>query len=146
MICRENADSHAVAENTHWLNLNAFAARLTASQVVDLSLYAIWTMRDALETPLGEIETASRDQTLRAAALWIELCGERLRSLEQVWEVHPTKGDPARGGPLYNGPHGFCGQRWEFWRERFTSLGEEESLRVETRRVLSDAAGRMGAQ
>lgn len=36
-----------------WTNLNAFAARLTAAGIQDFSLYAIWSMRETLETENG---------------------------------------------------------------------------------------------
>jgi hypothetical protein len=91
-IIDRNADSKVDAESDHWLNLNAFAARLVASQVLDLSLYAIWAMRDALEMPLEGIKPEVRDQTLRAAALWIEFCGENLHGMEKLWESDPRKG------------------------------------------------------
>lgn len=142
-IIYRNADSKVDTENYSWLNLNAFAARLTASHVLDLSLYAIWAMHDALETPLEDMKAEVRDQTLRAAALWIEFCGEHLHGMEKIWESDPRKGDVARGGPLYPGPKGFCKERWELWRERLDVLCREERLEGKTRQVLAGAASMM---
>jgi hypothetical protein len=142
-IINRNADSKVDAENDHWLNLNAFAARIVASQVLDLSLYAIWAMRDALEMPLEGIKPEVRDQTLRAAALWIEFCGENLHGMEKLWESDPRKGDVARGGLLYSGPKGFCEERWELWRQRFGELSQDKRLEEKTRQVLTDVASRM---
>jgi hypothetical protein len=100
-------------------------------------------MREALETPLKDINLEERDQTLRAAALWIEFCGEHLHLLDQIWEPDRRKGDVARGGPLYDGPTGFCKERWELWRERFGVLSGEDGLAEETRRMVGDAKRRM---
>jgi len=144
-ISNDNANFIEGAENEHWLNLNAFAARLTNSQVLDLSLYAIWAMREALETHLEDVKPAVRDETLRAAALWVEFCGQRLYSMETIWESGPRKGDVARGGPLYSGPTGFCKARWELWRERFDLLSQDERLQERTRETLKDAANKINA-
>lgn len=109
----------------------------------NLSLYAIWAMRDALETPVEDIKPEFRDQTLRAAAIWAEFCGEYLHGMEKIWESNLSKGDVARGGPLYSGPTGFCRERWELWRHRFDVLSREEKLEEKTRQAMRNAATRM---
>lgn len=96
-------------------------------------------MRDALETPIENIKPETRDQAMRAAALWIFFCGGNLEGLKRIWEADPRKGDVARGGPLYGGPKGFCVERWSLWRERFGILCGESRLDEETRKMLGDA-------
>jgi hypothetical protein len=111
--------------------------------MLDLKLYAIWAMRAGLETPLKDIKLEERDETLRAAALWIEFCGEHLHPLQQIWEPDARKGDVARGGTLYDGPKGFCKERWELWRERFGVLNQEDGLQEKTKEMLGDAKKKM---
>lgn len=42
--------SPPIMPTSQWLNLNAFAAQITAEGLRDLSYYAIWAMFDAFET------------------------------------------------------------------------------------------------
>ena len=130
--------------NSEWVNLNAFAARLTTSQTADFSLYAIWTMRDALETPAAQTEDRTLDGHVQAACAWVEHAGEFLYQCQESWEKDPLKGDPAKGGPLWEGKSGFCRERWSLWRERMGELSKEKDLQVETREAAKGAAERMG--
>lgn len=49
----------------------------------------------------------------------------------------------ARGGPLYDGPKGFCMERWGLWRDRCGMLSKEDGLWEETREMLGDAKKKM---
>ena len=44
-----------------WINLHAFAAKLTVAGVRDLSFYAIWALEDALEIAVRAHEMTSKD-------------------------------------------------------------------------------------
>lgn len=131
-------------EISQWVNLNAFAARLTASRAADFSLYAIWTMRDALETPAAQTKTKTLDGHVQAACAWIQHAGAFLYKCEESWDKDPRKGDPAKGGLLWEGKSGFCRERWSLWRERMRELGVEKGLQDETRQAAKRAAERMG--
>lgn len=128
---------------SEWVNINAFAARLTASRTADFSLYAIWTMRDALETPAARTKNKTLDGHVQAGCAWIQYAGEYLYQCEESWEKDPRKGDPARGGSLWEGKSGFCKERWSLWRERIEELGKEKGLQEETRKAATGAAERM---
>lgn len=104
-----------------WVNMNAFAARLTAAGF-DFSLYAIWTLRDCLEEgdPPGRAD-------LRAVVPWFRHCGAALSCLAHQ-AGSPGEGDrgPARLGRLCRDSGmtqgGFTAERWEFWRGRLADL------------------------
>jgi hypothetical protein len=123
-----------------WVNLNAFAARLTAAGM-DFSLYALWTLRDCLE---GE-ETAGPD-LLAAAAHWFTLCGPLLASRAAEGYAPPQWGAAARVGRLC-ADHGitrggFGTERWEFWRARLAALANESDAAARAAlTALSHAAG-----
>src|ERR1700733_7481929 len=104
-----------------WVNMNAFAARLTAAGI-DFSPYAIWTLRDCLE----EGSSVSPGD-LRAAAAWFQHSGALLCSLARQ-PGSPGDGDraPGRLGRLCASSGmsggGFTTERWQFWRSRLTEL------------------------
>ena len=62
-------------------------------------------------------------------------------------EIEPShlQGDPLRGGALWKGKHGFCQERWRFWKERFLYLAGVAELESETREVAKKAAEKMDA-
>jgi Protein of unknown function (DUF3632) len=93
-------------------------------------------MRGALETPLEDIKKDELDETLRAAAVWFIFWGKQMRTNDEAFEKGLRTGDPARGGPLYQGPSGYCKERWELWVSRLGALAEEESLEQETKKLL----------
>ena len=127
-----------------WINLNAFAARLTASQTLNLSLYAIWTFRSSLETrppqPVDRVFSAH----VRAACAWIQYAGPCLYRSEETWESDPRKGDPAKGGELWKGTSGFCRERWGVWKERFGVLMGVEGVEGGLREECGRCVGLMG--
>jgi hypothetical protein len=126
--------------DTKWTNINAFAARLTAAQVVDFSIYAIWAMRSALETPIENIKGEELNGTLQAASVWLQLFGSQMHNSRQMWEKSRQQGNMAGGGPLYEGPSGFCQERWRLWRERVDVLQREAQLEEKTKQMLRDAS------
>jgi len=101
-------------------------------------------MRDALETPAAQTRNKTLDGHVQAACAWIQHAGEFLYQCEESWEKDPRKGDPAKGGPLWEGKSGFCRERWSLWRERMGELGKEKGCQDETREAAKRAAERMG--
>ncbi|WP_189082503.1 DUF3632 domain-containing protein [Mangrovihabitans endophyticus] len=123
-----------------WVNLNAFAARLTAVGI-DCSTYAVWTLRAALEEP------GDPDQ-LAAAVAWFRHCGPVLRNACEASTVpgRPPTVRPGRlaveGGVTGDG---FTLARWRFWHRRWETLASSGGPHAETARnalVLMDDAGR----
>jgi hypothetical protein len=123
-----------------WTNINAFAARLTAAAAVDFSVYGIWAMRSALETPIDALPADEVPAALQAASAWLQLAGRPMHDSEQRWARSPQHGDPARGGPLYEGPPGFCAERWALWRARLRVLASDDRLDAKTAQMLRAAA------
>lgn len=112
-----------------WANVNAFAAQLTVAGL-DFGLYALWTLRSALE---GD----HRPDLLPAATEWFRLAGPLLyESCHHGGPLH-ADGPPARTGPRCPGPPGFTPARWSCWRTGLTALGATTALgymtAVETR-------------
>ena len=127
-----------------WANLNSFAAQLTAKEASDFSLFAIWTFRDALETPrpFTERETGnsdakaktevdvSTDELLPAVLQWLEVSGDKLVALTIESHDYTRAGqsspDPAFLGKLAKDvgivKGGYSPRRWRFWRKRLEEI------------------------
>ncbi len=130
-----------------WTNLNAFAAQLTAVGI-DFSLYAIWTLRDALEE---EAEDAIGRAELSATAHWFRYCGPVLASLAlKRLSFVKERSDPARVGRLCResgiSQDGFTVERWEFWRSRLEVLAAGAGAEARTARVALDYMSACDAQ
>ncbi|KAI7082162.1 hypothetical protein KC356_g8578 [Hortaea werneckii] len=130
-------------------NLNILVAMLTKTRLraFDFSLFALWTMRAALEIPADK---ARPDQPLEAwipaAAAWISVTGDQVFNWDHEYPSGPLEGAPGKGGPLWQGKHGFCHERWQLWRSRFEYLGtQDQVLDAETRKIAKEAADRMAA-
>ncbi|KAI7217924.1 hypothetical protein KC333_g3934 [Hortaea werneckii] len=130
-------------------NLNIFVAMLTKTRLpaFDFSSFALWTMRAALETTADEVRP---DQPLEAwipaAAAWIRVTGDQVFRWDHEYPSGPRVGAPGKGGPLWQGKHGFCYERWQLWRSRFQYLGTQDHvLTPETRQIAKEAADMMVA-
>lgn len=108
-----------------WLNMNTFAALLTAAGI-DFSLYALWSMRDCLE------ERTVRPVDVLAVAQWFRHCGSQLESLTveppPAWDRLDKL---TEAGPLAR-DHGvvkpwFTPQRWNYWHSRLHDLTTESA-------------------
>lgn len=101
-----------IDEEIHWVNIAAFIARLAALYIIDGTLWAISTMKDALEI---EPSAEHYNSYVSAAALWILCAGQWL--CNEV--LSPREANPSGAGiwateELYTGPtHGL--ERWRFW-------------------------------
>jgi len=132
------------AEVAAWANLNFFYARVTQKKIQDLSLYAIFALRTALETPpTDDAESTAPQQCdahVPAAAAWILGYGHDLFRKEQdLSPSDPKQGNPARGGALWKGQAGFNKERWTLWKERFAAIAEMQDVKESTRSVAKDA-------
>jgi hypothetical protein len=110
--------------------LNAFTATLVAtihSRSIsfpsdnDFSLYAIWTIRMALEDNDGQQKTDKTE--LEAAAAWFAYAAPTLWNLSQ--EGKEFQGKIAKQGQAMQGKEwrGFSKERWEHWEERLKTSG-----------------------
>ena len=115
----------------------------------DLRIFALWALREVLETKIGkkqadDTDNASSsaaptpnaslhhqtfqhiDDLLPAAVQWLLISGRQIFTSTAVYESGSGRGDPARGGELWDGVHGFCRDRWDFWRSRLEALLQPE--------------------
>ncbi|KAF2036058.1 hypothetical protein EK21DRAFT_96051 [Setomelanomma holmii] len=150
MACRETYNDQPTpgdasdVEITAWTNLNYFYALLTGKQAADNSLFAIWAMRQALETPHADDResTAAQkyDTYVPAAAVWA-FGGYRVlfEKDEDLTPKDKRQGNPAKGGELWKGKAEFSKERWYFWRERFAEVGKMGDVNEQTRVVARDA-------
>jgi hypothetical protein len=136
-----------------WANVNAFVARLTAEDVRQYSLYAIWAMREALEEKRKEAPEKWMDATVPAAAAWIGVWGKQMyeRREDLTPEDPETQGNPARPGDYMikrtkNEKAEWSRERWAFWKQRFQeiSLGSVgDKVNSETKAIAKEAFERM---
>ncbi|EMD69132.1 hypothetical protein COCSADRAFT_130537 [Bipolaris sorokiniana ND90Pr] len=155
MACREAYNDAPVAhdgffdqEVEAWANMNFFYARVTQKGLQDLWIYAIWSMRTALETPLVDDPSATANQQydayVPAAAAWIFGNGRQLFRLEKdLTPADPKQGNPARGGELWKGKAEFSKDRWALWKERFAAVGKMDGVTEKTRITARDAVESM---
>ncbi|KAF2131158.1 hypothetical protein P153DRAFT_313563 [Dothidotthia symphoricarpi CBS 119687] len=154
MACREvlndnptaSADEGSVSqiEIDAWANVNMFFARITLKDIQDLSLYAIWMMREALEEVKQDDErtTAAQklDMSVPAAAMWIFGMGKALFHKEKdLTPSNSLEGNPARGGELWKGKGEFSKKRWALWKDRFAEIGKMKDVSERTSGLARDA-------
>jgi hypothetical protein len=125
----------------HWVNFNAFAARLLESGLTKWWHFGVWSLRDALE----EEKPRSKDlweYRIRAAAQWIEQSRNILfRSLSTA-DLTERKLNHMANGPLYKGRSGLSQERWKFWETKFSELAELE-VSEEVKAIAIRAAKQM---
>jgi hypothetical protein len=155
MACREAYNDAPVAHNGFidvevdaWANMNFFFALATSQGLHDLSLYCIYAMRTALETPYEDDETSTAIQKfeahLPAAAAWIAGYGNELyRTEKDLTPADRKHGNPARGGPLWKGKSEFSKERWAFWKDRFGEIGRMEGTSESTKVLARDTVEAM---
>ncbi|RDW81234.1 DUF3632 domain-containing protein [Aspergillus mulundensis] len=126
------------------INTNKFVALLMATDdpiFASYSWFALITLRSTLETPTEQIRPAeSLEALIPAAAAWIETLGVEIYKWEEEFESGPKVGARGKGGPLWDGKHGFCKERWELWRKRFGEVARMEGELPEgVKKVAQDA-------
>ncbi|KAJ4381226.1 hypothetical protein N0V86_003575 [Didymella sp. IMI 355093] len=149
MACREvnndEPEPHATSvEIDAWTNVNFFWARLTEKGLVDLSLYAIWRMRTALEEEHQDDSEGTavqkHDVYVPAAVSWIFGMGRALYTKEK--DLTPTdrkQGNPAKGGELWEGKAEFSKARWALWKKRLGYISKLEGVSDKTKSISRDA-------
>lgn len=155
MACREAYNDAPAACNgffeaeiNAWANVNFFFARVLAMGLGGSHFFAIYALRQALETPHQDNEEATAvqqyDAYVPAAAVWILGMGRDLSSKEEDLTPKDQKqGNPGRGGELWKGKAEFSKDRWAFWKERFAEVGQMKDVREGTRNVARDAVQHM---
>lgn len=155
LACREAYNDVPVAHNGFidkeveaWANLNALYALVTKNGVYDLSIYAIYALRPALEEPPVDdpFSTATQkyDANIPAAAAWVFAYGHELCRLDKDLTPSDSKmGNPGKGGELWTGRAGFSRERWALWKERFTAVGKMDGVKETTRVMARDAVEAM---
>jgi hypothetical protein len=113
-------------EQTQWININAFLARLTAENAesspegsLDFSLYGIWALRDALEGVENIWVPSYKKDT---AKVWIERAGLTMRKLSE--QQRQFQGKMAAPGEGYSSKEwkGYNNERWEAWNSRLQNV------------------------
>lgn len=109
-------------DQQRYINLNAFCARLFGSGVVTWKPnFAIWALRDALESDQAEPSSCY----LAAALLWIEHAGQCLYDWLRRGDGDEQFVGITAPGDLYKGPGGLPVERWNFWKSRLESLASK---------------------
>ncbi|KAJ4399052.1 hypothetical protein N0V91_009748 [Didymella pomorum] len=149
MACREvnNDEPEPNATDVEvdaWANVNFFWALLTEKGLLDLSLYAIWRMRTALEEEQQDDAegTAAQkyDVSVPAAASWIFGLGRALYTKEKdLTPADRKQGNPAKGGELWKGKAEFSKERWALWKERLGIISKLDSISDKTKTISRDA-------
>ncbi|KAF9488997.1 hypothetical protein BDN71DRAFT_1456648 [Pleurotus eryngii] len=128
-------------EVERWVLRNAFLARLTEAKRLFM-LYAIWSLRDALEEE-ASTSVAMKSGNVRAAAQWIKYAGQKIYNSTEEFPSGPQIGAPARGGPKWKGKHGFDPERWALWKREFRKLSTDKSIDELGSKDALEAAERM---
>ncbi|KAL1793012.1 hypothetical protein ACET3X_007994 [Alternaria dauci] len=137
-VIRESWDDERHAEP---FNINAFAARLTAADLVDLSIYAIWTLRSVLEDSApGQIYSKSGDKECKAAAAWFIYAGKALYAFCKEGKTYSGRAAAQGSGVVGEEWNGYNEARWKLWVERLEEV-QKAVVDEETKKVLQKAMG-----
>ncbi|KAI5810444.1 hypothetical protein BZA77DRAFT_287883 [Pyronema omphalodes] len=144
MVEAENYTSEE-DEPEKWKNFNAFCARLTRDGLCDMSLMGTHTLSSALEE-----EPDSRSRAYKAygetfarqipvAELWFSIAGkamfERCRGDVDTEDLK----DGCAGHLWENKPLGLSIERWDFWKDRFRTIGAHPVADEPTKEVAKKA-------
>ena len=149
MACREvyNDTPEPYASDVEidaWANVNFFYARITEKGLQDLSIYAIWSMRSALENEAQDDAEGPAVQKYNvyvpAAASWIFGMGRALYTKDTDLTPSDRKqGNPAKGGELWKGKAAFSKERWGLWKERLAAISKMDEVSDKTKNISRDA-------
>ncbi|KAI8999024.1 hypothetical protein BD414DRAFT_142013 [Trametes punicea] len=129
----------AAAARVHWLNLNAFVARLWELDVVEAAFYGIGTMRMELEPYSLPPERRPPSETcnpqeldVENAAVWVRIAGRRMFECREImgpkgnpdWDRQ--RGAPGSSGGTWDGVDGYHPDRWAHWKATFKQISERE--------------------
>jgi hypothetical protein len=135
-------------ETTAWANTNYLLALLTGKEILDNCLFALWSMRQALETPHEDDEQSTAvekyNMFVPAAAVWAFGAFRVLYHKEKDLTPKDNKQpNPGKGGALWKGKAEFSKERWHFWSQRFAEVGKMDEVSENTRTVARDAVEAM---
>lgn len=142
-------DPDQTSSRLRWLNVNAFAARITACQcAAEFQTFGLWSLREALEEGSWEEDGANEvqstlDGSVPAAAQWIFHAGRAIFACELEIEPSPRVGDPLRGGALWDGKSEFSKERWSLWKKRFEWMQRVPTLAASTKEISKKAVEAM---
>ena len=124
-----------------------FVAYLARTEHLALKGYEWWAlvvMRELLETPDFGSDHEDLEALLTAAVGWVSIAGPQIYARDYEFPYGGNLGDRGRGGPLWNGKHGFCKERWALWKQRFVELSSPSSgLSESLRNLCSEGAAKM---
>lgn len=126
--------------NKRWMNINAFAARLTEksskTESFDYSLSGLWSLREGLE----ETEQAN-EAAIQAASIWLIYAGSTIR--RYCHQGKSFDGKMGRGGPNFTSKEwtGYNEERWSAWQKALASA--ENSCGPESKELVAEALKRM---
>ncbi|KAI1745278.1 hypothetical protein F4680DRAFT_455586 [Xylaria scruposa] len=137
-------------EQQAWTNVNAFVARLTASETADFDNYAVWALSGALEEEIqhSSLHHDASDPTqlgllLTVASVWIQIAGKHLYE-RHLGEEESGQGDVevdlATRGTLPWTRSSFSNARWTFWRRRFAQEAQNQDLSGKVRDFAAKSA------
>ncbi|KAL3455646.1 hypothetical protein BJX64DRAFT_294824 [Aspergillus heterothallicus] len=132
-------------EAKRYANMASFLARLDTEGILDISLYVLWDMRDALEYDHSK-QPADAGNWVRVLAGLILCGGPRFFRRLVLWAPAETENNKRAYscGPLYSGPL-FGRQRWRFWHMALAAKAEENEVDEECRELGRKAADFMAA-
>ncbi|KAM5444714.1 hypothetical protein MferCBS31731_000169 [Microsporum ferrugineum] len=133
-----SGNAHSSNDAQRWVNQNAFAARLLNLDQIFWSNFAVWSLRSALEEPPAA-NAESHRCNVEAAAQWMVYSGPYLlkeanedpaREAEEQeaakTEAQPNRGQPLAAGKLYKGKARLCTERWQFWKQQFGDISQQD--------------------
>jgi hypothetical protein len=125
--------------HTEPFNINAFAARLTAAGLVDLSIYAIWTLRLVLEDSApSQIYDRRGDEGCKAAAAWFIYAGKVLYAYCNEEKTYSGRAAMQGSDVVGEDWSGYNQGRWRLWVERLEEV-QKAVVDEETKKVLQNA-------
>ncbi|PPJ50250.1 hypothetical protein CBER1_04877 [Cercospora berteroae] len=136
-------DNAPPEEKQRWINVNAFVATLVdqlqdkANNSPDLSLFAIWTIRDALE------EENVSDPAVAAASVWFIYAASALLNFSK--NQKSFEGKVAKGGFAHKdaGWTGYSPARWQVWQQRLDNI-RGDVKEEETKQLVQAAIDAIG--
>ncbi|KAH7151445.1 hypothetical protein DER46DRAFT_476189, partial [Fusarium sp. MPI-SDFR-AT-0072] len=126
-----------------FVNINGFFARATAAGVDDLSLFAIWTLREALEDPAADKISETSPKLLKASSVWFIYAADALAKASK--DGKQFDGKVAKPGASLTefkdeaGWRGFNNDRWKVWQDRFLTL-KEADIPQDSKSLVSQAS------
>ncbi|KAK7429802.1 hypothetical protein QQZ08_003647 [Neonectria magnoliae] len=140
---RERLDTAQEKPGDALVNVHAFFARLTAAGINDLSLFAIWAFREALEDPeKDQVAKTTSAELLQSVSVWLIYAAEALsKKSKDAKQFDGKMAKPGRSLSAFKdapGWMGFCQERWETWIQRLTPLKEAE-VATEAKSLISQA-------